>query len=75
MSRTFHSGERRIRVTGVKRRHPDTRRIARAIIALALAQDEADAEAERVRLKNTKSRRSSTSGPDESVPGDTGDTP
>jgi hypothetical protein len=60
MSRTFHHGERRIRVTGVQRKQPDTRRIARAIIALALAQDEADAKAEFERRKTPTSRRSSS---------------
>lgn len=45
MSRTFHHGERRIRVQGVRREKPDLRRLARALIDLAQAQAEADAQA------------------------------
>lgn len=45
MSRTFHHGERRIRARGVRQDPPDLRRIARALIALAAAQAEADAQA------------------------------
>jgi len=44
MSRTFHRGERRIRVRGIPRDKPDLRRLARALIELAQAQAEADAE-------------------------------
>lgn len=44
MSRTFHHGERRIRVRGVAKDPPDLRRVARALIALAQAQAEADAQ-------------------------------
>lgn len=44
MSRTFHRGERRIRVRGVPKDPPDLRRVARAFIALAQAQAEADAQ-------------------------------
>jgi hypothetical protein len=58
MSRTFHHGERRIRVTGVKKKHPDTRRIARALIALALAQDEAEAQAQLERSSQKNPRTS-----------------
>ena len=46
MSRTFHHGERRIRVRGVRRRELDVKRLARALIDLAQAQAEAEAEAE-----------------------------
>ncbi len=46
MSRTFHHGERRIRVRGIKRDPADLRRLARALIELAQAQAEAEAEAE-----------------------------
>ena len=46
MSRTFHHGERRIRVRGIKRDPTDLRRLARALIELAQAQAEAEAEAE-----------------------------
>lgn len=44
MSRTFHRGERRIRVRGVAKDPPDLRRVARALIALAQAQAEAEAQ-------------------------------
>jgi hypothetical protein len=46
MSRTYHRGERRLRVLGIKRRDPDLRKLGRALIALAQAQAEADARAE-----------------------------
>jgi len=46
MSRTFHHGERRIRVRGIKRDPTDLRRIARALIELAQAQAEAEADTE-----------------------------
>src|SRR5665213_4151382 len=45
MSRTFHHGERRIRVRGIRRDPADLRRLARALTALAQAQAESDAEA------------------------------
>jgi hypothetical protein len=44
MSRTFHHGERRIRVRAIKREEPDLRKLARALIDLAQAQAEAEAE-------------------------------
>ncbi len=44
MSRTFHHGERRIRVRGVRREDPDLRKLARALIDLAQAQAEAEAQ-------------------------------
>lgn len=46
MSRTFHHGERRIRVRGVRREKPDLPKLARALIDLAQAQAEAEAEAQ-----------------------------
>jgi hypothetical protein len=46
MSRTFHDGERRIRVRAIRRKEPDLRKLARALIELARAQAEADAQAE-----------------------------
>ena len=46
MSRTFHHGERRIRVRGVRREEPDFPKLARALIDLAQAQAEAEAEAQ-----------------------------
>ena len=40
-----HRPERRITVRGVRREHPDLRKLAQALIALAQAQAEAEAEA------------------------------
>lgn len=56
MSRTYHNGERRIRVRGVRRQPTDLRRLARALIELeyAQAQAEAEAEAEHTKTKQTK---------------------
>lgn len=44
MSRTYHHGERRIRVKGVRRNPPDLKRMSRALVELAKAQAEADAQ-------------------------------
>lgn len=46
MSRTFHHGDRRIRVRGIRRAQPDIPKLARALIELAQAQAEAEARAE-----------------------------
>jgi hypothetical protein len=46
MSRTFHHGERRIRVKAIRRNPPDARGMARALIELARAQMEAEAQAQ-----------------------------
>jgi len=46
MSRTFHHGERRIRVRAIRREQPDLRRLARALIDIARAQAEAEAQIE-----------------------------
>ena len=46
MSRTFHHGERHIRVRAIRNSPPDLRRLARALIDLAQAQAEAEAAAE-----------------------------
>lgn len=60
MSRTFHHGERRIRVRSIRKTHPDAKRIARALIAYARAQAEADAAVEAKRAaKRNGSQRSS----------------
>ena len=63
MSRTFHNGERRIRVRGIKKNPPDLRRMAHALIALAQAEAEAQAESGDKRKnrieKNTKTPESS----------------
>lgn len=53
MSRTFHHGERKIRVRAIRRDPPDLRRLARALIALVEAEAEAEAE-EQVRKANSK---------------------
>ena len=53
MSRTYHHGERRIRVKGVRRDQPDMKRLSRALIELAKAQAEADAQ----RVKSDSSGR------------------
>lgn len=44
MSRTFHRGERRIRVRAIRRERPDLAKLGRALIDLAQAQAEAEAE-------------------------------
>ena len=44
MSRTFHRGERRIRVRQIRRDPPDLRKVAKTLIALAQAQAELDAK-------------------------------
>jgi len=46
MSRTYHHGERRIILRGIRRERPDLRRVARAIVELAQMRAEAEAEAE-----------------------------
>jgi hypothetical protein len=57
MSRTFHHGERHIRVRGI-RRPTDLKRLARTLIELEAAQAEAEAEAEhRQRHKAKRSKR------------------
>ncbi len=44
MSRTFHHGERRIRVRAIRRERPDLAKLGRALIDLAQAQAETEAE-------------------------------
>jgi hypothetical protein len=56
MSRTYHHGERRIRVRGV-RRPTDLRRLARALIELEYSQAQAEAEAEAQHQKQSKAKR------------------
>lgn len=58
MSRTFHHGERRIRVKGVRRDQPDMKRLSLALIELAKAQAEADAQ--RVKSDSSGSSDGST---------------
>jgi hypothetical protein len=45
VSRTYHHGERKIRVRGVRRR-TDVKRLARALIELEYQQAQAEAQAE-----------------------------
>ena len=59
MSRTFHDGERRIRVRGIRRERPDLSKLARALIDIALAQAEAEAQAEHQTRTKKGHRRSS----------------
>jgi hypothetical protein len=64
MSRTYHHGERHIRVRG-ERRPTDLRRLARALIELEYQQAQAEAEAEaehdkQAKAKPTKKRRASS---------------
>jgi hypothetical protein len=56
MSRTYHHGERKIRVQGV-RRPTDLRRLARALIELEYQQAQAEAEAEVAHTKQRKPKR------------------
>jgi hypothetical protein len=65
MSRTYHHGERRIRVRGI-RRPTDLRRLARVLIELEQSQAEADAAAEhqwRAKPKCTKKQQHPKDGP------------
>ena len=56
MSRTFHHGERKIRVRAIRKDPPDLRRLARALISLVEAEAEAEAE-EQVRKANGKLKK------------------
>jgi len=64
MSRTFHNGERRIRVRAVRRERPDLAKLGRALIDLAQAQAEVEAEQahQRQRLSGKKPKRTGPSG-------------
>lgn len=44
MSRTYHDGSRRIRVRGIRRKEPELRKLAAALLDIAQAQLEAEAE-------------------------------
>jgi hypothetical protein len=59
MSRTYHHGDRRIRVRGV-RRPTDLRRLARVLIDLEAAKAEAEAEAEYQEKATGTKRESNT---------------
>jgi len=57
MSRTYHSGERHIKVHGVRKDPVELRRQARALIALAKAEAEADAAVHKPSPGRAKQRR------------------
>lgn len=57
MSRTYHHGERRLRVRGIRQDPTDLRRLSRALLDLAQAQTEAEAEAEYHAQMKQKPRR------------------
>lgn len=60
MSRTFHHQRGRVRVKAVKKRDPaDLRRLAKALIALALAEaeEEMSAEADRNETQRDSPKR------------------
>jgi len=59
MSRTFHHGERKIRVRAIRKDPPDLRRLARALIALV----EAEAEAEALAEEEARKSKSEPKGP------------
>lgn len=56
MSRTYHQGDRKIRVRGI-RRPTDLKRLARTLIELEAARAEAEAEAEHRKSKARKNRQ------------------
>lgn len=56
MSRTYHGGERRIRVKGI-RRPTDLKRLARTLIELEVARAEVEAEAEHLEQAKAKLRK------------------
>jgi hypothetical protein len=62
MSRTYHHGERKVRVRGIRRK-TDTRRLARALIELEYqrAQEEAEAEAQHQNKPKKPGRRKDAS--------------
>jgi hypothetical protein len=57
MSRTYHHGERRLRVRGIRQNPTDLRRLARALIDLGQAQAEAEAEAEYQKQTRRKTKQ------------------
>lgn len=69
MSRTYHNGDRKIRVRGI-RRPTDLKRLARALIELEQAQVEAEAEAEH-RQRSKKAKPAKRQKPDTSAATDT----
>jgi len=61
MSRTYHHGERRLRVRGIRQDPTDLRRLARALIDLGQAQAEAEAEAEHQKQIRRKTKQKQNS--------------
>lgn len=61
MSRTFHRGERRIRVRQIRRDPPDLRKVAKTLIALAQAQAELEAQQSHTAPSTGKKAGGSTS--------------
>lgn len=70
MSRTFHHGERRIRVHGIRKDPPDLRRLARALIELAQLEAEAEAEAQHKKQGRRSKPDSSSVMPESTSDGD-----
>jgi hypothetical protein len=66
MSRTFHHGERRIRIRRIRKDPPDLRRLARALIELAQLEAEVEAQAEsEKRSRPSRLKRSPEKSPPE----------
>lgn len=63
MSRTYHHGERHIRVRGIRQDPTDLRRLSRALLDLAQAQAEAEAEAEHKAQRPHRTKSKSTGKP------------
>lgn len=57
MSRTYHHGERRIRVRGQRRKPTDLKRLARALIELEYQEAQAEAEAEAEHRAHKQAKR------------------
>jgi hypothetical protein len=51
-----HRRERRISIRSVRREEPDTRKLARALIAIVQAQAEAEAQAQHAHKRERSSR-------------------
>jgi hypothetical protein len=63
MSRTFHHGERKIRVRAIRKDPPDLRRLARALIALVEAEAETEAKAEEAARRKSAPKKKPTGTP------------
>jgi hypothetical protein len=62
MSRTYHHGNRNIRVRGIRRESTDLRRLARALIDLAHAEAETQAEIEHQKQRQSNPKRRGANG-------------